>query len=114
MTAAAVDDRSPQRRARDEAIAAEPPLAPPVLPPGATPSPMESHLHYARPCSPLSPEQRAELARRDAELEADPGRALTWEQIRAAAESEWHVCRAKFEAALRKVADVEPDERDRL
>lgn len=29
------------------------------------------------------PEQRAELARRDAELDADPASALTWEQIRA-------------------------------
>ncbi len=35
---------------------------------------------------PLSPDQRAELARRDAELEANPELALTWEQIRAAVE----------------------------
>ena len=34
----------------------------------------------------LTPEQHAELVRRDAELEAHPERALTWEQIRAAVE----------------------------
>lgn len=34
----------------------------------------------------LSDAQRAELARRDAELDADPGRAVTWEQIRSAVE----------------------------
>lgn len=34
----------------------------------------------------LTPDQRAELARRDAELDAHPERALTWEQIRAAVE----------------------------
>jgi hypothetical protein len=38
------DHRSPLRRARDEKIAAEPPLAPPTLPAGAAPSPLESHL----------------------------------------------------------------------
>jgi putative addiction module component (TIGR02574 family) len=38
------------------------------------------------PVGPLSPDQRAELARRDAELEANPELALTWEQIRAAVE----------------------------
>ena len=36
-----------------------------------------------RPASRLQPDQRAELARRDAELEADPGLAMTWERIRA-------------------------------
>ncbi len=30
--------------------------------------------------------QRAELARRDAELDANPGLVLTWEQIRASVE----------------------------
>jgi putative addiction module component (TIGR02574 family) len=34
----------------------------------------------------LTAEQRAELAQRDAELDADPGIALTWEQIRARVE----------------------------
>jgi putative addiction module component (TIGR02574 family) len=34
----------------------------------------------------LSPAQRAELSRRDAELDADPSRALTWEQIRKSVE----------------------------
>lgn len=41
-----------------------------------------------RQVSPLRPEQRAELARRDAELQADPSRARTWAQIRAAVEGE--------------------------
>jgi putative addiction module component (TIGR02574 family) len=39
-----------------------------------------------RPKARLSAEQRGELARRDAELEANPGIALTWEQIRASVE----------------------------
>ncbi len=43
-------------------------------------------LGEERPVGPLSPDQRAELARRDAELEANPELALTWEQIRAAVE----------------------------
>lgn len=34
----------------------------------------------------LTAEQRAELQRRDAELDAHPERALTWEQIRTAVE----------------------------
>ena len=44
MTIPETDSRSPDRRARDEAIAAEPPLAPPELSPGATASPVEAHL----------------------------------------------------------------------
>jgi putative addiction module component (TIGR02574 family) len=40
-----------------------------------------------RPRSRLTDEQRAELARRDAELDANPGIALTWEQIRASIEA---------------------------
>ena len=36
-----------------------------------------------RPAGQLSADQRAELAQRDAELEANPGIALSWEQIRA-------------------------------
>lgn len=43
MTHAGVDSRSPERRARDEEIAAEPQLAPPELPPDVTPSSMEEH-----------------------------------------------------------------------
>ncbi|MGL4464019.1 MAG: addiction module protein [Planctomycetia bacterium] len=35
----------------------------------------------------LRADQRAELARRDAELDAEPGKALTWDQIRASVES---------------------------
>lgn len=44
-------------------------------------------LGDARPTARLTDEQRAELARRDAELEANPGIALTWEQIRASVET---------------------------
>jgi putative addiction module component (TIGR02574 family) len=44
-------------------------------------------LGDARPSARLTAEQRAELARRDAELDADPGIAMTWEQIRASVES---------------------------
>ncbi len=48
MTNPAVDQRSPARCARDEQIAAEPPLAPPELPPDASPSPVEAHLGRLR------------------------------------------------------------------
>ena len=41
-----------------------------------------------RPAGQLSAEQRAELARRDAELDANPGIALAWEQIRASIEGQ--------------------------
>lgn len=44
MTSPEKDQRSPERRARDEQIAAEPRMAPPELPPDATPAPVESHL----------------------------------------------------------------------
>jgi putative addiction module component (TIGR02574 family) len=44
-------------------------------------------LGDARPHARLTAEQRAELARRDAELDANPGIALTWEQIRAGIEA---------------------------
>jgi putative addiction module component (TIGR02574 family) len=43
-------------------------------------------LGDAAPAGPLSPDQRADLARRAAELDANPGIALTWEQIRASVE----------------------------
>lgn len=49
MTPAQADTRTPARRAADEAIAAEPPLAPPDLPAGVTPRPLESHLGRRRP-----------------------------------------------------------------
>ena len=38
------------------------------------------------PTGRLSSEQRAELLRRDAELDANPEIALTWEQIRVSVE----------------------------
>jgi putative addiction module component (TIGR02574 family) len=44
-------------------------------------------LGDARPAARLTAEQRAELDRRDAELEANPGIAMTWEQIRASVEA---------------------------
>jgi hypothetical protein len=44
MTTPAVDQRSPEDRARDEQIAAEPQLAPQELPPDAASSPVETHL----------------------------------------------------------------------
>jgi putative addiction module component (TIGR02574 family) len=44
-------------------------------------------LGDTRPAGPLSAEGRAELARRDAELDASPKIALTWEQIRASVEN---------------------------
>lgn len=36
-----------------------------------------------RPKGGLSQEQRSELARRNAEMDANPGCAMTWEQMRA-------------------------------
>ena len=44
-------------------------------------------LGDARASGHLTAEQRAELARRDAELDANPGLALTWEQVRASVET---------------------------
>jgi putative addiction module component (TIGR02574 family) len=44
-------------------------------------------LGDARPRNRLTAEQRAELARRDAELDANPEMALTWEQIRSSIEA---------------------------
>jgi putative addiction module component (TIGR02574 family) len=40
-----------------------------------------------RPPSGLTIEQRVELARRDAELDANPSIALSWEQIHASVET---------------------------
>ncbi len=44
-------------------------------------------LGDARPPGRLTAAQRIELTRRDAELEGNPGIALTWEQIRASVET---------------------------
>jgi hypothetical protein len=51
MATPGVDSRMPERRALDESIAAEPPLAPPVLAPDARPAPVEEFLasRYHRP-----------------------------------------------------------------
>ena len=43
MTTPRIDERSPERRARDEQIAAEPPLPPLKLPPDAPAMPVETH-----------------------------------------------------------------------
>jgi hypothetical protein len=43
MTSPGIDQRSAQRRAQDEQIAQEPPLAPLDLPPDAVSSPVEAH-----------------------------------------------------------------------
>ena len=48
MTKVSPDNRSPQRKAQDEEIAAEPPLSPPNLPANAAPQPMESLLRARR------------------------------------------------------------------
>jgi putative addiction module component (TIGR02574 family) len=44
-------------------------------------------LGDARPPSRLTADQRAELNRRNAELDADPSMALTWEQVRGSVEN---------------------------
>jgi putative addiction module component (TIGR02574 family) len=44
-------------------------------------------LDDERPPTRLTEAQRAELARRDAELDANPEIALTWEQIRSSIEN---------------------------
>ena len=49
MSTPTPDQRSPERIARDEQIAAEPMLPPPNLPVGATPKPMEMHRTPRRP-----------------------------------------------------------------
>jgi hypothetical protein len=48
MTGPASDQRSAERRARDEQIAAEPHLAGPDLAPGSKPMPVEAHLARLR------------------------------------------------------------------
>jgi hypothetical protein len=49
MVTPEADTRSPERRARDERIAAEPPLAPLDLPADAPASPLEDHLARLKP-----------------------------------------------------------------
>ena len=49
MATPEADSRSPDRRTRDEQIAAEPSMAPLDLPPGASAAPLESYLHRRRP-----------------------------------------------------------------
>ena len=44
MTIPAADNRTPERHAKDERIAAESPLAPLDVPSGARPVPLENHL----------------------------------------------------------------------
>ena len=48
MTTPNIDERSPERRARDEQIAAEPQMPPLELPPDASASPVENHLGRQR------------------------------------------------------------------
>jgi hypothetical protein len=48
MTVPTVDERGVARQAKDEQIAAEPPLALLALPTDATPTPMESHVGKLR------------------------------------------------------------------
>ncbi len=43
MTTPKIDERSPERRARDEQIAAEPQMSPLELPPDAPATPVETH-----------------------------------------------------------------------
>ena len=49
MTTPGMDERTAERRARDEQIAAEPHLAPLDLPADAPSSPVEAHLGRLRP-----------------------------------------------------------------
>jgi hypothetical protein len=49
MVKPTVDERTPNRRVRDEQIAAEPMLPTPDLPADARPSPMEAFLGRRRP-----------------------------------------------------------------
>lgn len=48
MTTPNPDDRSPERRAQDEQIAAEPPMPPLDLPSDAAAAPVEAHLDRQR------------------------------------------------------------------
>ena len=48
MTTPRIDERSPERRARDEQIAAEPQMPPLELPPDAPATPLETQLDRQR------------------------------------------------------------------
>jgi hypothetical protein len=48
MTSPSIDDRSPERRALDEQIAAEPPIAWPEIPSGIKPMPIETLMASRR------------------------------------------------------------------
>ncbi len=48
MAVSGIDSRSPERKARDEQIAAEPPLPHPQLSSAAVPLPVEAHLARLR------------------------------------------------------------------
>ncbi len=48
MTTPKTDERSPERRARDEQIVAEPQMPPLELPPEAPATPVEAHLDRQR------------------------------------------------------------------
>ena len=48
MTTSQLGNRAPERRARDEAIAAEPPLPPPEVPADSMPGPVEAFLCRSR------------------------------------------------------------------
>ena len=48
MTTPKTDERSPERRARDEQIVAEPQMPPLELPPDAPATPVETHLDRQR------------------------------------------------------------------
>jgi len=55
MTPLGADQGSRERRVHDGQIAAEPALAPPVLPPDAAPSPVDAHLgQYRRRSVPVA------------------------------------------------------------
>ncbi|HEY2413949.1 MAG TPA: hypothetical protein VGI40_16985 [Pirellulaceae bacterium] len=48
MVSPSIDDRSPERKALDEQIAAEPPIAWPEIPAGTKPMPIESLMATRR------------------------------------------------------------------
>ena len=69
MNVAEVDSRSSERKARDERIAAEPPLPPPELPPNAEPLSMEAHR--SRRTHPVAIAGIVEIAEDDTDRQRD-------------------------------------------